>query len=59
MGPGTMLRLMPRMLRFMRPMRKWNTITIAQFVERFKNPRGCAKPSRRCGFPRCRRSRSS
>ena len=39
MGPGTMLRLMPGMLSFLRPMRRWNSLTIAQFSERFKNPR--------------------
>jgi phytoene dehydrogenase-like protein len=39
MGFGTMLRLMPRMLGFMGPMRRWNSLNIAQFAERFKNPR--------------------
>jgi phytoene dehydrogenase-like protein len=42
MSLGAMLRmlwLMPRLLRFLRPLRKWNALTIAQFVDRFQNPR--------------------
>jgi phytoene dehydrogenase-like protein len=41
MGPGAilhMLPLMPRLMRYLKPLRKWNALTIAQFVERFKNP---------------------
>ena len=39
MGLGTTLRLMPRLLRVMRPLRRWNSLTMAQFVERVRNPR--------------------
>ena len=42
MGPGAMLRMLPlapRLMRYMKPLRKWNAMTIAQFVERFRNPR--------------------
>ena len=35
---GTTLRMMTKMVGFLRPMRKWNSLTIAQFVERFQNP---------------------
>jgi len=38
MGLGTTLRMMLKMVRFLRPLRKWNTLTIAQLVERFQNP---------------------
>lgn len=39
MGPLSTLRIMPRLLRYAGPMRRWNALTIAQFVERLKNPR--------------------
>jgi phytoene dehydrogenase-like protein len=32
------IKLMPRMMGIMRPLRKWNKMSIAQFVERFKSP---------------------
>jgi phytoene dehydrogenase-like protein len=38
MGLGTILRIMPRMLRIMPLLRKWDKMTIAQFVGRIKNP---------------------
>lgn len=38
MGMGTMLRILPRMLRIMPLLRKWDKMTIAQFVQRIKNP---------------------
>jgi phytoene dehydrogenase-like protein len=39
MGAFTTLRLLPTLMRMMRPLRKWNALTIAEFVSRFKNPR--------------------
>ncbi|MBN1321114.1 MAG: NAD(P)/FAD-dependent oxidoreductase [Thermoleophilia bacterium] len=38
MGVLTTLRIMPRMLRILGPLRKWNALTVAQFAERIKNP---------------------
>jgi phytoene dehydrogenase-like protein len=38
MGLGTMLKTLPALLRYMGPLRKWNSLTIDQFVTRFKNP---------------------
>jgi phytoene dehydrogenase-like protein len=38
MGFRTMLRVMPAMLRIMPLVRRWDKMTIAQFVERIKNP---------------------
>jgi phytoene dehydrogenase-like protein len=38
MGLGTTLRMMPKMVGLLGPMRRWNSLTIAQFVERFQNP---------------------
>ena len=38
MGVGAMLKLVPALLRIMPKLRKWNTLTIAEFVTRFKNP---------------------
>jgi phytoene dehydrogenase-like protein len=38
MGFGAMLKLMPALLRIMPKLRKWNSLTIAEFVTRFKNP---------------------
>lgn len=37
MGMGVMVRLMPRMLRIMPLLKKWNSLTIAQFTDRLKN----------------------
>jgi phytoene dehydrogenase-like protein len=37
MGFGDMLRIMPRMMRVMRPLKRWNALTIAQFTGRLKN----------------------
>jgi phytoene dehydrogenase-like protein len=37
MSLGQMLRVVPAMLRIMGPLRKWNAMTIAQFVDRIKN----------------------
>ncbi|OFV84201.1 MAG: hypothetical protein A2W26_13495, partial [Acidobacteria bacterium RBG_16_64_8] len=45
-----MLRLMPAMISLMRPLRKWNAMTIAQFTERFQN-RFVREAMRQIWFP--------
>jgi phytoene dehydrogenase-like protein len=37
-NPLKTLRLLPALLPYMRPVRKWNALTIREFVTRFKNP---------------------